>query len=144
MATDEDAYNDMNHQQEALTWRAETRDLVKERNEDIAFERKDRHDRKLQGVPRQFVDVGDLIMVLDKTEGKTKFDPRWRGPFQVIEKCYTAYRLVPRERSSGPSETCTALWSYAPASSVIRFVLPASLTELWIYLAMENFRRKVV
>jgi hypothetical protein len=92
MATDEDVYNDINHQREALTWRAETRELVKERNEDVALERKERHDRKLQGAPRTF-EVGDLVMVLDKTEGKTKFDPRWRGPFQVIEKRYTAYRL---------------------------------------------------
>ena len=38
-------------------------------------------------------EVGDLVMVLDKTDNKTKFDPRWRGPFLVIEKRYTAYRL---------------------------------------------------
>lgn len=84
MAEDEKIYEDRNIWQEHQAWRAEIRGLVRERYEDVALQRKDTHDHKLRGESRKF-NVGDLVLVLDKTKTKTKFDPRWRGPFLVIE-----------------------------------------------------------
>jgi Integrase core domain len=79
-------------QAEAVVWRAETQELVKDRYDTLAMERKYAYDRKLRGSPKSFL-VGDLVMIHDKTEGKTKFDPRWRGPFRVVGKTHTLYRI---------------------------------------------------
>jgi hypothetical protein len=66
--------------------------VVKDRYDTLAMERKDTYDRKLLGSLKSFL-VGDLVMIHDKTEGKTKFDPRWRGPFRVVGKTHTLYRI---------------------------------------------------
>jgi hypothetical protein len=65
---------------------------VHEYYEDVALQRKEAHDENLRGEPRRF-EVGDLVMVLDKTENKTKFDLRWRGPFLVIDRRGAMARL---------------------------------------------------
>jgi hypothetical protein len=88
--------------EEALAWRDETRDEVKTRHEDSALLRKERHDEKLRGKPRKF-ESRDLAMLLDKTDGKGKFDPRWRGPFIIVSEHHGAYRLQhPRHTTPYP------------------------------------------
>jgi len=92
LASREDVHELGALQAEVAVWRAETQELVKDRYDTLALERKDAYDKKLRGSPRSFL-VGDLVMIHDKTEGKTKFDPRWRGPFRVVGKSHTLYRI---------------------------------------------------
>jgi hypothetical protein len=38
-------------------------------------------------------EVGDLVMVLDQTGNRTKFDAQWRGPFRIVERHSTSFKI---------------------------------------------------
>ena len=62
-----------------------------DRSVELASERKTAYDAKLRG-ERHF-EVGDLVMVLDKTGNRTKFDAQWRGPFRIVERRSTSFKI---------------------------------------------------
>jgi hypothetical protein len=74
-----------------LDHRDDVRGDVSRRDEERAAAQKLRYDSKLRGT-REFL-VGDLVMIVDPTTGKGKFDAAWRGPFEIVSKHHTSFRL---------------------------------------------------
>ena len=88
----EDHYDSQRRVAEAFTWRNETRDIVQMKDEERAAKSKELYDSKLRG-PRRTYEIGDLVMLYDPTGNASKFDISWRGPFRVVQRLNSSYRI---------------------------------------------------